>query len=327
MTEKITIVGAGLSGLIAGAMLRDRLDCIIETRKAVPNRTDTLLRFRNLNVAEALNVEFQEVEVVRDVQPTFTVSTYANAVSNAIAYSKKTLGEYHVNRSIVNIDPRPVKRYIAPPDLVDRLVKMIGEDRIVLSETFNPQTSRQKGPIISTIPMDETLGLFGIAYEPGTFRRKPMTYISGRVPNCNAYATVYLPDPFEYASRVSVTGDQYQIEIPGYWGEGKDKSGLTTKQFVSANLRKIGINIELPDVSAMRMSPYGKIANIPNSTRLQAITALTDKFGVYVLGRYATWRPGLLLDDIPQDVRLIGRMIENDPYPSFEARSKARGRT
>jgi hypothetical protein len=36
----------------------------------------------------------------------------------------------------------------------------------------------------------------------------------------------------------------------------------------------------------------------------------TEKFNIYSLGRFATWKPGLLLDDIVGDVNVIRRLIE-----------------
>jgi len=69
---------------------------------------------------------------------------------------------------------------------------------------------------------------------------------------------------------------------------------------------------------AIKSNRYQKIGELSPRDRDAAkrfIVWLTQKHGIYSLGRYATWRPKLLLDDLPQDVRIIKSLIESgDSY-------------
>jgi hypothetical protein len=53
---------------------------------------------------------------------------------------------------------------------------------------------------------------------------------------------------------------------------------------------------------------YGKIRPIDEDLRKQFIFEMTTKYGIYSLGRFATWRQ-LLLDDVVDDLQHIERFI------------------
>ena len=40
----------------------------------------------------------------------------------------------------------------------------------------------------------------------------------------------------------------------------------------------------------------------------------SEKFGIYSFGRFATWRPGLLLDDLIHDLTVIRRLANEGTY-------------
>ncbi|NDG64822.1 MAG: hypothetical protein EBY29_15370, partial [Planctomycetes bacterium] len=60
--------------------------------------------------------------------------------------------------------------------------------------------------------------------------------------------------------------------------------------------------------------PYSKILPIDEGERRKFIVWATDQHGIYSLGRFATWRPGLLMDDVVNDVRVIRKIIKNGSY-------------
>ena len=69
-------------------------------------------------------------------------------------------------------------------------------------------------------------------------------------------------------------------------------------------------------------SQYQKIAPIPERDRQEILMHLTQEHNIYSLGRFATWRPGLLLDDIVQDVRRIQSMINGDSSLIYNRRKQ-----
>jgi hypothetical protein len=57
-----------------------------------------------------------------------------------------------------------------------------------------------------------------------------------------------------------------------------------------------------------------KILPIDEDIRRRFIMWASDNFGIYSLGRFATWRPGLQLDDLVNDVRVIQRISSTNSY-------------
>ena len=52
--------------------------------------------------------------------------------------------------------------------------------------------------------------------------------------------------------------------------------------------------------------------------RKSFIVRATKDFGIYSLGRFATWRPGLLLDDCVKDIRVITRLIDGSTDEEYK---------
>ena len=53
-----------------------------------------------------------------------------------------------------------------------------------------------------------------------------------------------------------------------------------------------------------------ELSRIDEELRKDFIYWATDKHNIFSLGRFATWRPGLLLDDLVKDIRLIDKWID-----------------
>jgi hypothetical protein len=61
----------------------------------------------------------------------------------------------------------------------------------------------------------------------------------------------------------------------------------------------------------IKQQTYAKALPIDEAERRRFIMWASEEKGVYSLGRFATWRPNLLLDDVVNDVRVIQRLIAN----------------
>jgi hypothetical protein len=85
----------------------------------------------------------------------------------------------------------------------------------------------------------------------------------------------------------------------------------------------LGISIDrLSNITKVEQK-YFKILPIDNDERKRFIAWATDNFNIYSLGRYATWRPSLLLDDLVQDIRLIEKWgLLSDKYDLNQQRRK-----
>jgi diacylglycerol kinase family enzyme len=79
--------------------------------------------------------------------------------------------------------------------------------------------------------------------------------------------------------------------------------------------RKLGIETDaVYGVGELRRQTYNKIIPIDDESRKRFMLWATNNCHVYSLGRFATWRPGLLLDDLVKDVRLIDKWTRSSGY-------------
>lgn len=285
----IKIVGAGMAGLLAANMMRRREPVVYEMQGALPSNHSAVLRFRSPLVGEVLGVPFKPVRVLKSTLP------WRNPVADSMAYSRKVIGEYRTDRSLLP-GTSVEDRWIAPPDLVDRMAEGIN---IKYDTEFDFLAEPSK--VISTIPMPNLMIIFN--YSP----RPAFGYVQGRnvrvqLRRCDAYLSLYVPDPELEFSRVSVTGNEMIIECSH---DVERLSGQRLDAILGRAMKVCGINTEVEAVE-LRDQRYQKIAPIDETARRDFIHWISSQRGrAFSLGRYACWRPGLLMDDVVQDVRKI----------------------
>lgn len=310
------IVGAGMSGLLAGGMIRDRKVEIYEANASLPNNHSAVLRFRSSVVGDALDIPFKPVQMVK------TVQQWKNPVADSLAYSMKTNGSATL-RSILSADSTPQTRYIAPPNLIQAMA-----DRINGTCWFNTEAkdifNNKRLHIISTIPMPSLMKLIEYPDIP-EFKYVHGMNINVEIPDADVYASIYVPDPKIGFNRISITGNRLTIEFsfPGMPLEhvhGRVENFKTMPIYkstaVDQALEMFGLgNLSVDHSSGeIKLQQYSKILPIDEKVRRNFIMWATDKFNIYSLGRFATWRPGLLMDDVVNDVRVIRKIINSGNY-------------
>lgn len=293
---RITVIGAGMAGLLAAGMLREECKAVFEAAHNLPNNHHAVLRFRTTAVSDALNIPFKKVKAIK------AVHRWKNDIADAMAYSAKTNGTATL-RSVLTADGKPQDRYIAPLDLIQRMSNVCSariqfgcavDDSDLHGGTFRP--------IISTMPMFKLMELVGWEQRSFFGWRKGFTLTADLV-NVDAYCSLYVPDPSSPFSRISITGDKLMCEITQDFPEDR-WGGL-----VKSALELLGIGEFSSARVELREQKYAKILPIDENERREFIMWCSETLGIYALGRYATWRPGLLLDDVVNDVRVIQRLI------------------
>lgn len=320
---KFTIIGAGMAGLLAGAILRDDCDAILEAQSELPNNHAALLRFRSSVVGDTLNIPFKPVRVIK------AVASLGNPVADAISYSIKTNGSATL-RSVITAQGAVEDRYIAPENFIQRMAAMC-KNKVAfdIKDAFG-KTYEQHRPFISTIPMPTLMRLLG--YEHNAKFGSVVGYVcTAKLRDTDVCATVYLPDERELAYRASITGDKLIVEyaFPGCNEEeaSEEMKRLTDypkdrRDHLHAILAHFGMRsdriVGVPEVKAQR---YAKILPVPDDVRKRFMLWATEHHNIYSFGRFATWRPGLLMDDLVNDLRVIQRLASGGT--SYDARRTA----
>jgi hypothetical protein len=282
------IIGAGMSGLLAANMLRRHRVTVLERQKELPNNHHAVLRFRTPEIGNLLGIPFKRVSMLKTYVP-----YYGNVVADSVSYSRKATGKFLSDRSIREGTVQ-AERYIAPTNLIEQMAEN------VLISYMTEWTPRTKAnipiPVISTIPMPSLMAI--LEYEHNiNFDSIPGVVFTGRILDCDAYCSVLFPGPEPY-SRATITGDQLIVEFPN-----------TTEVPESIDLALVYFNLGLYDAVILDAEfckqPYFKITAIDESERKKFMRWATVHHNIYSIGRYATWRPKLLLDDLVNDVRKI----------------------
>jgi NAD(P)-binding Rossmann-like domain len=278
---KINIIGAGMAGLLAANMLRRHDITVFEKQARLPNNHAATLRFRTSEIGNVLGIPFKKVNMLKTYVP------YRNVVADSLSYSKKCTGKYLSDRSIV-AGTVTAERYIAPSYLINMMAENI-DINYEIDHSFYDKT-----PIISTIPMQELMRILGYKSDI-IFDSLPGIVFSATIKNCDAYVSVLFPGPEPY-SRATITGDQLIIEFPGSLKENYSLDNV---------YEHLGIYGAIKSNDNFKKQDYFKIIDIEDADRKKFQRWATVNHNVYSLGRYATWRPKLLLDDLVQDIRKI----------------------
>jgi hypothetical protein len=297
------IVGAGMAGLIASAMIRDPKVILFEHQKGLPNNHSALLRFKSSVVGDAVGIPFRKVRVLKASEP------FRNPVADAMAYSFKVSGS-HSLRSSISASGEVEERYIAPPDFISRLGE-INTHSVFYDRSLDYAVSiRAKNQvIISTVPMPSLMTALGWKTSLA-FKSVVGFTITADLPKdlFDVCATVYIPNPRIKPYRASITDSKLIVE---YVGEPSDDEARNDNFTYALSALGIGEWLwdKIVESAVVSTSKYAKILPIDENERKKFIIWASSEHSIYSLGRYATWRPTLLLDDLVNDVRVIERLI------------------
>ena len=305
----IQIYGAGMAGLLAAQMLRRHDPVVCELAPKLPDNHGALLRFRTDAVARAVHQDFKRVTVSKGVCIDGVVLDRAT-IPDTNRYSYKVTGSV-MPRSIMNLDT--VERYIAPDNFISELGRYCniqygyGATRERIDAAHADGTA-----IISTIPMPALMSLLLWPERP-VFKALPIWSITATIidPVTEVYQTLYYPHTEDVRYRASITGNKIIVECTKEVRE----DAVMAMGLLRQTLDEFGI-ASTPNVVEIKTKhqPYGKLLPVDERIRREFILWATDHFGVYSLGRFATWRQ-LLLDDVVKDVAVVDRFISSrDSY-------------
>jgi hypothetical protein len=299
-TQDITIVGAGLAGLIAAHAWPTAR--VVEASPAPRNAHQALMRFRTDAVSRLTGIEFRKVLVRKGIY--YGGKFVEPNIMLANLYSQKVINRV-VDRSIWNL--QTAERFIAPETFYEELVNAVGS-RVTWGKPFVPGGS---SAIVSTAPLTVMLKQFPVEGVP-TLKRAAIRVSRWRVPDADAFQTVYFPDPETPIYRASITGSLLIVEE--IVGGPEEEAPLSWVESA------FGINSEALEPLGHSEQSFGKVDELPSLIRKRLLYELTTKHGIYSLGRFATWR-NVLLDDVVNDIVVIKRLLKSQTH--YEVRKVA----
>lgn len=291
-----------MAGLLTANMLRRYIPTVMEAQPELPDNHGALLRFRTEAVQNATGQLFQKVMVNKAIKHDGKLLKETNLRLNNM-YSLKVAGEV-MGRSSMNLESG--YRYIAPDDFIATMARGVniefGKRLTELPDVFDKQ-------IISTIPMPVLMDVVG--WSKPEFKFLPIWTYKAQIENppTKVYQTIYYPDGDTPWYRASITGNQliveYTVELTA--GQGHSDANHVLEDFGIYALPGQWILLST-DASPVKYQHYGKLLPIDERERQEFILHMSDKYGVYSIGRFATWRQ-LLMDDIVNDVKVVERFI------------------
>jgi len=310
------IIGAGMAGLLAGAI--NQTATILEANSKLPDNHQAVFRMRSNRIGHYLGIPFEEIQVHKAIW--FEGEERQISPRLAHYYSAKVTGKI-TQRSILNAES-PVTRWIPPKNFVDLLaerckgriqfgqkIQSISPERIYIrAEKRDRQIDRKNTPIISTMPMpvlQRALHDYDIEENAPKFNTAEIFINHIEIKNCDTYATIYYPEPEFSVYRATI--DKNILITEGIkpmsvrsLDEVKESLGITEKFHFSVLQNSLNVS--------------KKISAISSEERHRIIYNATTGHGVYSLGRYATWRPKVMLDDVFEDIFVIKKLLAQDQY-------------
>lgn len=299
--QEVTIIGAGLSGLIAAHAWPTAQ--VLEALPSPRNTHQALLRFRTDAVSRLTGIDFRKVLVRKGIYYDGKFAEPNIMLSNL--YAQKVIGRV-VDRSIWNL--QAVERYIAPENFYEQLVDAVGS-RVMWGKAFTP--GEQSGAIVSTAPLPVVLKHCPVAHVP-MLKRAAIRVRRWRLFGADAFQTVYFPEPETPVYRASITGSLLIVEEVAARPEEPAPLSLVEQAF--------GINAEELEPLGGSEQSYGKVDELPALERKRLLYQLTTQHGIFSLGRFATWR-NILLDDVVDDIVVIKRLLKSATH--YETRKVA----
>lgn len=297
------IIGAGMAGLLAGVLNPGSV--IFEAGSERKTNHKAIFRCRKPDIGKIIGISFKKVTVYKSIW----LDNKEVLPSPRIAhmYSSKVTGTISA-RSIFNT--ASAVRYIPPDNFISQLKKRCNiEYNTIFDQELRSTHNRET--IISTVPLFNMLKCFPTINIQENFFYQPIYVNRLHIPNCNSHCTIYYPDPVFSAYRASLIGNTLIIE------------GM--KKIQSCDIEVIRESFGIPSEifpAADKFKEYtqqmGKIISINEEKRKNAITKLTLEFGIYSLGRFATWRPKVMMDDVLEDIFVIRRLIADGHYGSIK---------
>jgi len=301
---KVAVIGAGIAGLIAeGAMLKTFGNDIAvfddKPKKGLSDGHKAVMRLRDRSIKEYVNCDLKKIKAQKAILHKGVLYDRPNLLLNNL-YSLKAYGSLG-NRSLSSLGD--VDRYLISNirandiNYIKEKVYIILKDKKLVLES---ESKYDYDICISTVPMPALLKMCGLKYHV-KFDYRPIFVTRAKLNiRSNIHQTLYFTD-----SRSTIP---YRMTI-------QDEDVIAESMFGATDMynsiEQFGLNRNhiIDGTIDITKQDFGKIEPIDDNLRRRILMDLTDEFGIYSLGRFATWR-SLRIDQVVEDVKKIIMLIK-----------------
>jgi len=279
----------------------------------LPINHSAVLRFKTDVISKMIGIPFKKVRVQKGIW--FEDANHQPTPMLTNLYSFKVLGSIQP-RSIMSVDS--VDRFIPPDNFQKQLAArcdIVYDSKIehIAEGLMNTRYSALiYSEVISTIPLPVMLKLCGLeAHDVELdYELIPIHTMTITIKDCCSYSTIYYPALDMGIYRASINGNKLIIESTG-------PIEINSRELKEV-FESFGIHRSLiTDVYSTAMQINGKLSDVPDRIRKDIIFQLTNLHRIYSVGRFATWRPKLMLDDIVEDVFVVRRLMSQGNYEAM----------
>jgi len=304
------IIGAGMSGLLAGQYFRSSDNVTIwEAQPSLPNNHKALLRFRSNAVSILTGIEFKKVNVSNSIYYEGEHFDKSSLFLNN-KYSQKTTGTLR-GRSISKLED--CERYIAPDNFISKVSRNLSINySFDAKHIIHKNMKFSKEPIISTMPVKVLSDYLDYPHKLN-LNSRPIWTIVCEFPNMDLdiYQTVYAIDLKGFLIdlyRASITGNKLILE---FTEEPIFDSSFDVARSIMRDLFGIVCKGEID--GKIHFQKHGKLVECGDNSVKKFLGWASSEFGIYSLGRWGTHRQ-ILMDDVVKDIEAIDKFIKSDGY-------------
>ncbi len=303
---KITVLGAGLAGIVAHGAFASYAPQIYDARpqgQTGLSQHHAVMRLRDPNLGAVMGCDMEEIQVTKEIFSNGSLHREATIADNNL-YSRKVSGIIS-HRSLNSLGQ--VRRYLlkgqvsAPGIFFSHKLKAILPNRKLVFDNNSQTVEVSYDVCISTLPMPYVLSILG--QDLGVEFSSYDIYIAKGKLNFDSavHQTVYFPEPQFDIYRATLEGQEFIAE-----SMAKIDDAQIEKVLAIFGLRGEDFgNIDAYEQKQAKMVP------VDDALRRMVILELTEKHNIFSLGRYAIWKP-IRSDDLPTDINRIKSILRLD---------------
>lgn len=324
---KIVVIGSGIAGCLAANFFKAEEVVVVEKSPKINFNSshNAVMRMGDQRIGLILGSRLKKIEVKKEFYwdgviykdpPISAKNSYSLKVSGII--QERSIKRPSGGRYLFDEDKnylKGIRRHFS-----SEVIKI--EDKFLeLKDLVSSRIYREEYDVcISTIPLFSLGKIIG-------WEEFDVFFDLRRVYTCvfdigksfpvssEVNQTIYVSDICFDMYRATLQGCKMIFEFVGLEEEkeNKEREGKWGKEIIEI-MALFGIPNPIlyfdPDEFEFKRNSQGKISKIDEGKRKGILSSITEEYNLYSLGRYATWKPQLMVEDLVQDLERIREMIK-----------------